>query len=151
MTASTHIETNAHLTFDDGSLLHDLTLYRQLVGSLVYLTVTHLDIAYVVHIVSQFMTSPRSSHFSVILCILQYIRDILYHGLLFSSHSSLVLHAYFDVDWAGDPTDRRSTIGFCFFLGNPLISWHSKKQTIVSQFSIKAEYRAIADATQELI
>ncbi|GFZ16754.1 hypothetical protein Acr_26g0000240 [Actinidia rufa] len=122
-TASTPLEANARLTSLDGDLLSDATLYRQLVGSLIYLTVTRPDIAHVVHLVSQFMSAPRSTHYAAVLRILRYVKGTLFHGLHFYSQSSLQLYAYSDADWAGDPTDRRSTTSFCFFLGDSLISW----------------------------
>jgi hypothetical protein len=75
----------------------------------------------------------------------------MFHGLHFSSHSSLELRTYFDVDWAGDPTDRRSTTGYCFLLGTSLISWRSKKQSVVARSSTETEYRALADTTSELL
>uniref|UniRef100_A0A2N9F2K6 Integrase catalytic domain-containing protein n=1 Tax=Fagus sylvatica TaxID=28930 RepID=A0A2N9F2K6_FAGSY len=105
----TPIEYNNRLNTHDGEPLPDATLYRQLVGSLVYLTVTRPDISYAVHIVSQFMAAPRSLHYAAVLRILRYLKGTLFHGLHFSSQSSLTLQAYSDVDWAGDPTDRRST------------------------------------------
>uniref|UniRef100_A0A2N9G0E6 Reverse transcriptase Ty1/copia-type domain-containing protein n=1 Tax=Fagus sylvatica TaxID=28930 RepID=A0A2N9G0E6_FAGSY len=98
----TPIELNARLTPFSGELLLDPTLYRKLVGSLVYLTVTRPDISYAVH------------------------QGTLFHGLHFSAQSPLILKAYSDADWAGDPTDR-STTGYCFLLGSSLISWRSKK------------------------
>lgn len=150
-TVSTPLEPNTRLTPLDGTPLSNATLYRQLVGSLVYLTVTRPDIAYAVHQVSQFMSAPRSTHFSALLRILRYVKGTLFHGLYYSANSSLELRAYSDADWAGDPTDRRSTTGYCFFLGDSLISWRSKKQTLVSRSSTEAEYRALADTTQELI
>ncbi|TYK10332.1 Retrovirus-related Pol polyprotein from transposon TNT 1-94 [Cucumis melo var. makuwa] len=150
-TASTPLDPNVHLTPYDGVPLENVSLYRQLVGSLIYLTVTHPDIAYVVHIVSQFMAAPRTIHFTVVLRILRYVKGTLGHGLQFSSQSSLVLSGYFDADWAGDPTDRRSTTGYCFYLGDSLISWRSKKQSVVSRSSTESEYRALADATTELL
>lgn len=149
--ASTPLEANLHLTATDGELLSNATLYRQLVGSLIYLTVTRPDIAHAVHLVSQFMSTPRSTHYAAVLRILRYVKGTLFHGLHFSSKSSLELRAYSDADWAGDPTDRRSTTGFCFFLGDSLISWRSKKQTLVARSSTEAEYRALADTTQELL
>jgi hypothetical protein len=127
------------------------TLYRQLVGSLIYLTVTHPDISYAVHLFSQFMSAPRSIHYVAVLHILRYVKGTLFQGLHFSSCSSLELRCYSDADWAGDPTDRRSTTGYCFFLGTSLISWRSKKQTVVARSSTEAEYRALADTTTELV
>uniref|UniRef100_A0A2N9G7K3 CCHC-type domain-containing protein n=1 Tax=Fagus sylvatica TaxID=28930 RepID=A0A2N9G7K3_FAGSY len=148
---STPLEMNARLTPLDGTPLNDATLYRQLVGSLVYLTVTRPDIAHAVHLVSQFLSAPHSTHYAAVLHILRYIKGTMFHGLHFSAHSTLDLCAYSDADWAGDPTDRRSTTGFCFFLGDSLISWRSKKQHIVSRSSTEAEYRALADTTSELL
>jgi hypothetical protein len=145
------LEMNVKLRATDGELLSDATLYRQLVGSLIYLTVTRPDLAYAVHLVSQFMTTPRLVHYVVVLRILYYVKGALFHGLPFSSHSSLDLRVYSDADWAGDPTDRRSTTGYCFLLGDSLISWRSKKQSVVTHSSTEAEYRALADTTSELL
>jgi hypothetical protein len=144
----TSTELNARLTLQDGEPFRDPTLYRHLVGSLVYLTVTRPDISYVVHQVSQFMATPRSTHFSAVL---RYLKGTLFHGLHFSSQSPLVLHAYTDADWVVDPTDRRSTIGYCFLLDTSLISWRSKKQSVVARSSTETEYRALADTTSELL
>uniref|UniRef100_A0A2N9J418 Integrase catalytic domain-containing protein n=1 Tax=Fagus sylvatica TaxID=28930 RepID=A0A2N9J418_FAGSY len=148
-TVSTPLEFNVKLNTTDGEPLSDATLYRQLVGSLIYLTVTHPDLAYAIHLVSQFMFAPRSTHYVVVLRILRYIKGTLFHGLHFSAQSSLELRASADVDWAEDPTDRRSTTGYCFLLGSSLISW--RKQSVVARSSTEAEYRALADATTELL
>ena len=69
----------------------------------------------------------------------------------YSPQSPLVLRAFSDANWAGDPTDRRSTTSYCFLLGSSLIFWWSKKQTLVARSSTKVEYRAIADTTSELL
>jgi hypothetical protein len=81
---------------------------------------TRPDLAYAVHLVSQFMTAPRSVQYAVVLRILRYVKGTLFHGLHSFSHSSLDLRVYSDVDWAGDPTDRHSTTGYCFLLGDSL-------------------------------
>ena len=143
----TPIEYNCHLNSHDGESLSDVILYRQLVGSLIYLTVTRP--VYAVHIISQFMAAPRSPHYAVVLKILRYLKGIIFDGLHFSSHSSLTLQAYSDENWAGDPIDRRSTTRYCFILGDSLISWRSKKQIVVARSSTKAEYRALAATTTE--
>lgn len=150
-TNDTPIELNLKLRPTDGTLLPDPTLYRQLVGSLNYLTITRPDISYAVHLVSQFMAAPRSCHFAAVLCILRYIKNTLHHGLLLSSSFTPIIRAFSDADWAGDPIDRHSTTGFCLFLGNSLISWKSKKQTVVARSSTEAEYRALAQTTSEIV
>ena len=69
----------------------------------------------------------------------------------FYRHSSLNLGAYSNADWAGNPIYQRSTTSYCFFLSDSLISWHSKKHTVVSRSSTEAEYRALADTASELL
>ena len=97
------------------------------------------------------MAAPRSPHYAVVLRILRNLKGTIFDGLNFSSHSSLTLQAYSDADWASDPIDRRSTTRYCFMLGDSLISWRSKKQTVVARSSTEAEYRALAATTAELI
>ena len=128
---STPLDYEDKLNAKDGELLSNPTLYRQLVGSLIYLTVTRPDIAHAVHIVSQFMAAPRTPHFTAVLHILRYVKGTIFHGLHYSFDSPLELHAYSDADWGGDPTTRCSTTGFCFFLGNSLISWRSKNNLLL--------------------
>ncbi|XP_058770683.1 uncharacterized mitochondrial protein AtMg00810-like [Vicia villosa] len=146
--ADSPLELNVKYAPSDGVPLPDPTLYRTLVGSLVYLTITRPDIAYVVHVVSQFVVSPTTVHWAAVLRICRYLRGTQFQSFLFPSTSSLKLSAYSDV---GDPTDRKSTTGYCIFLGDSLISWKSKKQDIVSRSSTKSEYRAMASTTTEIV
>ncbi|XP_028058009.1 uncharacterized protein LOC114261891 [Camellia sinensis] len=99
----------------------------------------------------QFLSAPRSTHYVAVLRVLRYVKGTLFHGLHYSSRSVLLLCADSDADWAGDPTDHCSTTGFCFFLGDSLICWRNKKQTLVSRSSTESEYHALADTAQELL
>ena len=145
------VELNANLTPTGGKPLSNPSLYRLLVGSLIYLTVTRPDISYAVHQVSQYLSAPRSTHYAAVLCILRYLKGTIFHGLFYSTQSPLVLRVFSDADWVGDPTNRRSTTGYCFLLSSSLISWQSKKQTHVARSSTEAEYRALTDTTSELL
>jgi histone deacetylase 1/2 len=79
------------------------------------------------------------------------VKDTLKLGITFTKSSSTLLSAFSDADWAGCPDDRKSTGGFAVFVGPNLISWSARKQATVSRSSTEAEYKAIADATTELI
>ncbi|XP_028089138.1 uncharacterized protein LOC114289588 [Camellia sinensis] len=122
----TPFELHAKFSTSDGVPLEDPTLYRELVGYLVYLTVTRPDISYAVHILNQFVSVPRSTHWAVLLRTLRYLRGTLLQCLLLSASSDLTLRAYVDADWVGDIFDRKSTSGLCVFLGDSLISWKNK-------------------------
>ncbi|GJR09126.1 retrovirus-related pol polyprotein from transposon TNT 1-94 [Tanacetum coccineum] len=96
------IDAKAKYTPTDGDPLPDLSFYRTIVGSLVYLTVTRPNISYAVHIMSQFVSAPTTVHWAAVLHILRYLRGTQFQTLLFPSTSALDLRAYCDSDWAGD-------------------------------------------------
>ncbi|KAK8933904.1 hypothetical protein KSP39_PZI015550 [Platanthera zijinensis] len=96
------------------------------------------------------MHTPRVSHLQAVERILRYLKTSPGQGLVYKSSSSLSLIAYSNADCAGSLDDRRSTIGFCTYFGGNLITWRSKKQTVVARSSAEAEYRAMAAVTSEL-
>lgn len=139
------------LSLTDGELLSDPSYYHCIVGALPYLTMTRPDIAYAVHVVSQFMHAPRSTHLHAVKRIFRYLQGTADHGLYFRSASRVdLLVAFCDSDWAGCPDTSRSTTRFAVFLGSNFISWRSKKQPTVSRSSTEAEYRAAAYTSAEI-
>ena len=97
----------------------------------------------------EIICAPISVHYATLFHVLCYLRSTISRSLLYSFDSSLSLRAYSDVGWVDDLDTRRSTLDFCIFLGSSLISWRSKRQDVVSRFSIEAKYRAMADTTLE--
>ncbi|XP_015962327.1 secreted RxLR effector protein 161-like [Arachis duranensis] len=128
----------------------DLQLYRSIIGSLQYLTIITSEICYSVNKLSQFIQAPLESHWKLVKRVLRYLSGTSSYGLHLKRETSLGITAYSDSDWARDPDDRKSTNGYCIFLGTNLISWTSKKQTVVARSSTEAEYRSMAEAVAEL-
>jgi hypothetical protein len=121
------MEPNVKLSNDSSSLLDDLTSYRRLIGRLLYLTTTRLDISFAVQVLSQFMGKPRDTHLVAAIRVLRYIKASPAQGLFFAAKSILQMKAFCDSDWAGYSDARRSVAGYCVFLDNSLMSWKSKK------------------------
>ena len=120
-------------------------------GKLIYLTITRPDLSFAVGVVSQFMQNPSIDHWNAVMRILRYLKKAPGQGLLYEDKGNTRVFGYCDANWAGSPMDRRSTMGYCVFLGGNIVSWKSKKQNIVARSSAEAEYRAMASLTCELI
>lgn len=127
-----------------------INTYRRLVGRLIYLTITRPDLSYFVHVLSQFLSCPRTDHLQAVYKVLRYLKQSPGQGILIPSSGSLQLTAFSDSDWGGCPNTRHSLTGFCIMLGSSLISWRCKKQHTVSRSSAEAEYRAMADTCCEV-
>jgi hypothetical protein len=107
---------------ESGDLLKNPSQYRWLVGHLIYLTITHPNVTYSVHILSKFMHAPRKPHMEVVLRVMHYLKSIPGQGLFFPTQNNLSLRAFSDSDWGGCPTSWRSTTDYYIFLGSALIS-----------------------------
>ncbi|KAL0745400.1 hypothetical protein Bca101_102107 [Brassica carinata] len=136
---------------EDSKLFHDPKLYRKLVGKLIYLTITRPDICFAVNQVSQHMQVPKEHHWRMVERLLMYLNGSAGLGVWLGCNKSTEVVGYCDADWAGDRADRRSTTGYCTFIGGNLVTWKSKKQKVVSCSSAEAEYRAMLKLTNELV
>ncbi|KAJ0984738.1 hypothetical protein J5N97_003094 [Dioscorea zingiberensis] len=148
--ASTPIEQNHKLCTQSGNLVNK-ERYQRLVGRLIYLCHTRPDIAYVVSVVSRYMHDPKVKHIEAVYRILRYLKGNPGKGLWFWSHGHLDVEGYCDADWANYLDDRRSTSGYCVFVGGNLVSWRSKKQEVVARSTAEAEYRAMATSLCEML
>ncbi|XP_020693673.1 uncharacterized protein LOC110107684 [Dendrobium catenatum] len=137
-------------TYGSDPVLDDPNMYRCITGSLQYLTLTRPDISFSVNLLSQHMHQPQPQHVYLLKWLLRYIQGTLNFGIPILK-SNLRLSAYSDADWAGDPISRKSTSGYCSYLGNTLISWTVKKQTIVARSSTEFEYRSLAALAADVI
>ncbi|KAE8708634.1 hypothetical protein F3Y22_tig00110336pilonHSYRG00004 [Hibiscus syriacus] len=143
------MEPNVKMCAHEGKDLEDATLYRQLVGSLIYLTLTRPDIFYVVSVMNRYMQNPKKPHLEAVRRILRYVKSTIDYGLLYKKGEDCKLVGYFDADYAGDNDTRRSTTRYVFKLGSGTISWCSKRQPTVSLSTTEAEYRATTMVAQE--
>ncbi|CAM8931943.1 unnamed protein product [Rhodiola kirilowii] len=121
--AATHIK----VTKDDAGTKVDQTLYRSMIGSLLYLTASRPDIAYAVGVCARYQADPKESHLLQVKRIIKYVCGTVDFGIWYTKDTNPHLVGYCDADWAGNAEDRKSTSGGCFFLGNNLVSWFSKK------------------------
>ena len=112
-------------------------------------TATRPDIAFAVGYVSRFMENPQIEHWIAVKRILRYLQGTKSHGICFKLGDEVDFCGYYDADWAGDHSDRKSTSGYAFLLMSAPISWGSKKQSSVSLSTSEAEYIALSLAIQE--
>ena len=118
----TPMDPNVKLYEDQGELLSNLERYCCLVGKLNYLTITRPDISFAVSFLSQFMKDPRLPHWEVVIRIVRYLKAHPSRGLLYKAKGHLRVEAYTNANWAGSTSDRKSTTGYCTFLGGNLIT-----------------------------
>ncbi|KAH0815732.1 hypothetical protein GEV33_007059 [Tenebrio molitor] len=130
----------------------DNKLYRQIIGSLMYLSLgTRPDITYAVNKASQFLENPRKIHWKAAKRIVKYLKGTINHGLYFPVKQEGHVYAFSDADYAGDVTSRKSTTGIVVKLGTAIIAWKSTRQKIVALSTTEAEYVAACQTVKELI
>ncbi|XP_047306221.1 uncharacterized mitochondrial protein AtMg00810-like [Impatiens glandulifera] len=120
-TAATPMSSSSKLDKDDGGQSVNITAYRGLIGSLLYLNVSRPDIQFSIGVCARFQANPKLSHFTTVKRILKYLKEI-------QNGAKLI---------------ERVTSGTCQFLGVRLISWFGKKQTSVATCTAKAEYLVV--------
>jgi hypothetical protein len=134
---------------DFESDLVDPSMYRQLIGSLMYLLNTRPDICFAVNTLSQFQVEPIYEHWIATKHVLRYMCGTISYGLKYVSNDDVKLQGYTDSDWAGSAYDIKNKLSCCFSLGSAMVSWISMKQTFVALSTAEAEYIAASLASCE--
>ncbi|CAL8134942.1 unnamed protein product [Prunus armeniaca] len=145
------MSTSTKLSKDLRGKSVDQKLYRSMIGSLLYLTASRLDISFSVGLCARIQSDPKESHLLAVKKILRYVSGTTNFGVYYSFDSNVELAGYSDADWAGSIDDRKSTTGGCFYIGNNLVSWFSKKQNCVSLSMAEAEYIAAGSCCTQLL
>ncbi|XP_019179162.1 PREDICTED: uncharacterized protein LOC109174378 [Ipomoea nil] len=147
----TPMDQGVKLIPSEGEPLEDPERYRRLVGKLNYLTITRSDITFPVSVVSQFMANPTKFHWEAAVRVVKYLKSAPGRGILYANHGHMSVEAFSDADWVGSLSDRKSTTGYCVFLGGNLVSWKSKKLSVVSRSSAESEYRPMTHVACEVM
>ncbi|KAK9931774.1 hypothetical protein M0R45_019038 [Rubus argutus] len=129
---------------DETGVEVDATFYKQIVGSLMYLTATRPDLMYAVSLISRYMSQPTELHHMAAKRILRYVQGTVNFGILYKKEGNRDLAAFTDSDYAGCLEDRKSTSGYAFLLSSGAVAWSSKKQPIVTLSTTEAEFVAAA-------
>jgi hypothetical protein len=135
---NTPMETKLKLLVDTSSELVDATLYKQIIGSLMYLTNTMPDICFAVNTLSQYLVEHRRVHLVAAKHEMRYLKGTLDFGLYYNGDHDFKLIGYTDLDWAGSVSDRKRTSGCCFSLGSTMTSCLSRKQSSIALSTTKA-------------
>jgi hypothetical protein len=150
-TMSTPMIIGYKLSKDDESLELDQTMYRSMIGILLYATTRRPNIMQVVGLVVRFQYAPKETHMKGIKMIFRYLKGTLDFLLWYPKAEDFTLTTYTDADWEGRIDGRKSTSGGAFFLGKCLMSWLSKKKPSISLSTTEVEYIVIASCfTQEI-
>ncbi|RVW62828.1 Retrovirus-related Pol polyprotein from transposon RE1 [Vitis vinifera] len=136
------MSSSIKLDMDEKGKSIDSTMYRGMIGSLLYLTASRPNIMYSICLCARFQSCPKESHLSAVKRILRYLKGTMNIGLWYPKGDNFELIGFSDADFAGCRVERKSTSGTCHFLGHSLVSWHSKKQNSVALSTAEAEYIA---------
>jgi hypothetical protein len=129
----------------------DSTYFKQIVGSLMYLTATRPDIMYAVCLISRYMEKPTELHLKAAKRVFRYLKGTADFGIFYKKNEGSILSGFTDNDYAGDLDDRQSTSGHVFMMGSGAISWASKKQQVVTLSTTEAEFVAAATSACQAI
>lgn len=147
----TPAEPSLKLTKDLKGKKVNITFFKQIIGSLMYLTATRPDLMYSISLISRYMEHPTEQHLLAAKRILRYLKGTIDFGVFYKKGEGSELMGFTDSDCAGDVDDRRSTYGHVFMLSSGDVTWLSKKQQIVTLSTTEAEFIAAASCACQAV
>nr|GEV03883.1 retrovirus-related Pol polyprotein from transposon TNT 1-94 [Tanacetum cinerariifolium] len=129
----------------------DLSHYRGMIGTLLYLIASRTDLQFAICMCARYQARPTEKHIHAVKKIFRYLHGTVNRGLWYSKDSSVALTASVDADHAGCQDARRSTSGSLLFLGERLISWSSKRQKSAAISSTEAEYIVLSGCCAQIL
>ncbi|XP_031250526.1 secreted RxLR effector protein 161-like [Pistacia vera] len=127
--AKTPMSSTLKLSEDVNGKMVDNKVFKSMIGSLLYLTASRLDLCFSVGVCAMFQADPTELHFTVMKRIMKYVSGTYDFGLWFAYGTNPTLVGFSDADWTGSLDDKKSTSGGWFYLGNKLVTWYSKNRT----------------------
>jgi hypothetical protein len=137
---ATPMEMNLKLLVETLSKLVDVTLYRQIIGLLMYLKNTRIDICFVVNTLSWYLVEYIRVHLVAAKHVMRYLKATLDYGLCYTGDSDFKLYGYIDSDWTRSASDRKNTSGCFFILDSTMSLWQRRKKSSISLSTIEANY-----------
>ncbi|XP_058071179.1 secreted RxLR effector protein 161-like [Magnolia sinica] len=150
-TVNIPVATGLKLTKEGELRSVDLTIFKSLIGSLIYFTFTRSDIVYSVRLLSRYTEVPKESHWLVAKRILRYVKGTVKFGLFYPYNDEVILYGYSDNDSGGYQDERKNTKEYVFYLGSTTFTWNSKKQSVVTLFICEVEFVAVSSIVCEAI
>ncbi|GJV24477.1 hypothetical protein Tco_1377172 [Tanacetum coccineum] len=147
----TLMSSDTKLTKEEECESVDSTKHQGMIGSLLYLMESRLDIMFSVCLCARFQEDPKTSHLKAVKRIFQYIKGTAHLRLWYPKGTDIETVVYADSDHAGDYVDQKSTSGICTFVGCCLTSWFLKKQAALSISTTEAEYVSAGKACQQAL
>ena len=145
----TPMDSTKKIGIEKDSAPIDKGRYQRLVGRFIYLSHTRPNIGFSVGVVSQFMNNATEEHMEAVNRILRYLKMTPGRGLLYKKNDTREVEVFLDADWASDVSNRRSTSGYSSYVWVNLVTWRSKKQSVVSRSSAEAAFRSLAPGIYE--
>lgn len=148
---TTPIRTSDKITKNLDGVEVDSIYYQSIIGSLFYLIASQLDISFSVGACARYQASLKESHLRVVKRIIRYVHGTLEFWLWYPFDTTCEIARYSNIDWTSYVEDCKSMNGCCFYIGNNLVSWHSKKQNSISLSTVEAKYIATGNRCTQLL